>query len=64
MLTTTKTYINIINNNNNNNNSKTTHTGLQIDVHENIDGWNNSVAKEDMNGMLIIIKKLISSLTK
>ena len=52
MLTTTKTDINIINNNNNN--SKTTHTGLQIDVYQNIDGQNNSVAKQLMNGMLII----------
>ena len=49
MLTTAKTSINIINSSN----SKTTHTGLQIDAHENIDGQNNSVTKELMNSMLI-----------
>ena len=41
MLITTKIYINIINNNN----SKATHTSLQIDVNENIDGQNNNVTK-------------------
>ena len=51
MLTTTKTNINIINNNSNSN-SKTAHSGLQIDVHENIDGQNNSVGKELMNSTL------------
>ena len=55
MLTTTKSNISIIdNNNNNNNNSKTTHIGLQIDAHENIDGQNSSVTKELMNSTLII----------
>ena len=51
MLPTTKTNIVIINNNNsnNNNNTKTTHTGLQIDAHENIDGQKNSVSKELMD---------------
>ena len=59
MLTATKIniiiiIIIIINHNDNNDNTKTTHTGLQIDAHENIDGQNNSVMKELMNSMLII----------
>ena len=52
MLTTTKSNISSIDNNNNN--SKTTHIGLQIDAHENIDGQNSSVTKELMNSTLII----------
>ena len=32
------TYIIINSNDNNNKNTKTTHTGLQIDTHNNIDG--------------------------
>ena len=45
MLTTTKTNIVINNNNssNNNNTTKTTHTSLQIDANENIDGKNKKV---------------------
>ena len=44
MLITTKT--STINNNNSSksNNTKTTHMGLQIDGHENMDRQNNSVA--------------------
>ena len=45
ILSTTKTNINIINNSNNNNNTQTTHTSLQIDAYENIDGQNNNVKR-------------------
>ena len=34
--------------------TKTTHMGLQIDAHENMDGQNNSVIKELMDSTLII----------
>ena len=54
---TTHNHKNILinnNNSNNNNNTKTTHMGLQLDAHENIDGQNNGVAKELMDITLVI----------
>ena len=57
MLTVAKTNI-IINNYdnsiNNNSSTKTTHTGLKIDPHEDIDLENNSVTKELIDSKLII----------